>query len=223
MADVSNGPNPAELGLTQQDLGVGFKETRPKDEIEARAFEIYSYYFGPNWQQLLGEYLFTSVRSATLADRERAGLRVGLVSTDAEHRVLDNRLIANHVVVFTPNSDIEYPLRTEVGEALWNILENATVTKTLPRNEEGKVAAGFDKLVKGNQNNQSAVVDFTGHVLDKWNSSYTEKPTNRYIGMNPDLPREYGGIPEWKSEGFADAIAVEIRRRTTRPLTTLPL
>lgn len=216
MADGSNGPPPSELGLTQKDLGVSTSANRqPRDEIESRAFGVYQSYFGPDWQSDLQSSLFIDIRSATSEDRQREGPNVGWVATTPEVTSAGNCLVRNHVIIFNSNGAADWPLRTEVGESLWNLLENAAVTRSLPANEGG-VASGFQGLVAGNITPE-AVVDFSGEILDKWNQVYTQRPA-RYAGMNPNSQREYKGIPEWKSEGFSDAVAVEIRKRSAKPL-----
>lgn len=218
MADGSSGPPPSELGLTQKDLGISTAPNRtPHDESERRAFAIYESYFGPNWQNELQRSLFIDVRSATPEDRLREGPRVGWISTTAEATSADNHLIRNHVIIFNPNGASDFPLRTEVGESLWNLLENAAVIRLLPTSENG-IARGFQDLVAGNVTPE-AVVAFSGEILDKWNQVYTQRPP-RYAGMNPNSQREYRGIPEWKSEGFADAVAIEIRKRSGKSLDT---
>ncbi|MBI4038774.1 hypothetical protein HY384_02345 [Candidatus Daviesbacteria bacterium] len=216
MADGSNGPAPSELCLTQKDLGVNTTPDRaPRDESERRAFAIYGSYFGPNWQDELRRSLFIDVRSATPEDRLREGSHVGWVSTTAEATTTDNHLVRNHIIIFNLNGATDWPLRTEVGESLYNLLENSAVTRSLPTSEN-EVARGFQGLVTGNVTPE-AVVAFSGEILDKWNQVYTQRPS-RYAGMNPNSQREYRDIPEWKSEGFSDAVAVEIRRRSGKPL-----
>lgn len=215
MADGSNGPPPSELGLTQKDLGIRSVNREPHNETERRAFGIYGSYFGPNWQDELRRSLFIDVRSATQEDRLREGPHVGWVSTAAEATVSDDHVVKNHIIIFDDRGATDFPLRTEVGESLWNLLENAAVTRSLPTNESG-AANGFQNLVAGNVTPE-AVADFCGEILDKWNQVYTQKP-NRYAGMNPNSTREYRNIPEWKSEGFADALAVEVRRRSGNPI-----
>lgn len=212
MEGTSNGISP---DIENGQLEIRQEVERPLNETERKAFNVYESYFGPNWQKELRETLFIDVRSATNEDRAREGPNVGWVSTTAEATVPENHVIKNHVIIFNEAGTSDWPLRTEVGESLWNLLENAAVTRSLPSNENG-VARGFGNLVHGNVTTE-AVVDFSAEILDRWNQAYTQKPT-RYAGMNPDSPREYHGIPEWKSEGFADAIAIEIRRRSGNSL-----
>ena len=215
MADGSNGPPLSELGLTPKDLGI-IPSREPKNEVERKAFGIYGLYFGGNWQNELYKSLFIEVRSATTDDRLREGPNAGWISTTAEATTDNNHLVKNHVIIFDERGASDFPLRTEIGESLWNLLENAAVTKSLPANETG-VATGFQDLVTGTVTPQ-AVIEFSGDILDKWDQVYTQRPTNRYAGMNPNSTREYKNISEWKSEGFADALGVEIRRRSGNPL-----
>ncbi len=187
--DLEPSPNPEDIAI-----GNTPEKKLPQSEIEKKAFDIYDSYFGSNWQELLDKTLFITVRSATADDRKNAGPNLGWVSTQEEVTMADNRILRNHIIIFNPEGATNFPLRTEIGEALWNMLENAAVTEKLPENKQG-VATGFQNLVTETVPPQ-AVVNFSGEILDKWNQVYTHRP-NRYAGMNPNAQREYHRIPEW--------------------------
>lgn len=190
---------------------------QPKNDIEKFAFETFKAYFGDNWAKSLKNNLLISVRSANNLDWLRAQSEgaVGQVSTTAETRLDNNQIVTNHIVIFKPTS--EYALRTEIGESIYNILENIALTDTLPTSEGKPLPAFLNLLNQGSK--VSDLVEFSKQILDKWNVVYTKKPA-RYAGMNPDSTREFKGIPEWKSEGFSDGIAIEIKRRSGQPLTS---
>lgn len=176
------------------------------NQIESQAANVYQNYLGSDWQNIMDNYLLANVRAARTGDPTG-----GLVSTTPEVLNSNGRLVANNIIV---NSPSEYGLRTEIGESIWNILEDAAI-HGYPDGST-KIPAGFQRMV-ANGSTPEDVAAFAKLILEEWDRIYTVKP-DRYAGLT-DLPREFNNIPEWKSEGFADGIAVEIRRRNGEVLT----
>lgn len=219
--DSQNNARPANQGevldLVQQPGGSsaypGSENARPTNELERRATKVYGSYFGPNWRDVLSRELLVNVRAATTQDLANNPAVRGFVATQAEVLSDSKKLVRNHIILFSNGT--EFGLRSEIGESIYNILEDVVVTGSLP-GTESNLPSGIRSLVQGGTTPE-AVVDFCRQLLDRWDSAYTTRPV-RYAGMNPNTRRNYKGIPEWKSEGFADGIAVEIRRRSGKPL-----
>lgn len=183
----------------------------PRDDLKRQAFATYERYFGPNWQENFQKYLLIQVRSATPADwqRVRAERAVGYVATTAETTNDEDRIVANHIQFFQQTSP--YALLTEVGESVYNVLENVAVTGSVP-----EIAQGYKERLE-NGDSKTSLVDFSRQILDRWDQAYRLRPA-RYSGINPNDQREYKGIPVWKSEGFSDGIALEVKRRAGESL-----
>lgn len=174
-----------------------------------KAEEAYKKYFGEDWKEKLKKNLLIDVKQATEEDREREKKNgvIGHVATNAEVGP-HNKLVANHIIVYNESAVDDFAFRTEIGEAMWNILENIAVTKKVPPAETFQARA--------KRRTPELVVQSSTQLLDMWDGAYKTQPT-RYSGLT-GKPREYKNIPEWKSEGFADGIAIEIKRKAGLPL-----
>lgn len=198
-------------------LGDGSKDTETR-RLEQQTAEVFGGYFGPDWRSSLRDTLLADVRVATAEDTKRVGSQRGYTETVAEATTAENRLVKNHIVVHQlPVGELaDYALRTEIGEALYNLMENATVNGKIPRNNKG-VPQGFESLVASSP--ESEVAAFCGDLLDGWSQAYNQRPNDRYSGLT-GVVREYGNIPEWKSEGYSDGVAIDIKRKSGLPLTS---
>lgn len=190
----------------------------PPKEMESKAEEIYMTYFGSSWREKLHKYLLIEVAVATPEDRIREGNKIGWVGTST---VIDKHTSAikqNRIIIYSNPND--FSLRTEIGESLYNLLQCTALSNKVYKYKEGDdqfFLEGVANLI--NQGfGKDDIPQKCCEILNYWDKNYTNKP-KRYHGMNPDRPREYKGIPEWKSEGFADAVAVEIRRKSGLPLS----
>ncbi len=201
-----------------EDTKEGHVLTESATGLERQTGNIYGGYFGPSWRQEMADYLLAEIRVANSEDTARVGAQRGWTETAAEATLADNRIVKNHIVVHQlPSQELgDYALRTEVGEALYYLLENAAVAGKIPEGKNG-VPKGFESLVESSP--EPDVVAFCEELLDGWNNAYNQKPVDRYSGMNSSFPREYKNIPEWKSEGFSDGVAIEIRRKSGSPLS----
>jgi len=215
------------IGGLQVEAAAKSRKKPPKDELERKAFEVYEKYFGPDWQNILFRYLLIDdVRSATNEDIAQAQQEGGIGWVNTQETDYDGKIIFNTIRIFESAGTDDYALRTEVGEALWNLLENTAVTSEPPMNlKEQTMPQGFRQirdilkskgLTVGDVFGQ--VVDFCRQILDTWGKTYRVQPRDRYSGLSPNSLRDYKSIPEWKSEGFADGIAVEIKIRSGLPL-----
>jgi hypothetical protein len=190
-----------------------------RENLERQTGFVYETYFGPDWKKLLFEHLLTSVKQATPEDWKREGDIIAHVSTTA---VLDPKtmfLMGQQITVYTDPND--FYLRHELGEALWNVLQfTALQDETKPfrvyQKGETLLPVGVGKLLQQGYPG-ATIIDYCRRVLDSWGEGYQIR-LDEYHVMRPDRLREYGDIPEWKSEGFADAVAVDVRRRSGLPV-----
>jgi hypothetical protein len=209
-------PQMAEANSSQAANPTRFEPRLPSNETERIAFAVYERYFGPNWQQFLSNHLFIDLRTATPEDLANIQGPSGWVITMPEATTASNELKKNHTVIFKEAGAADWPLRTEIGESVWNVLENIAVTGKIPSSFENKPPAKLAELL-GSGYTSDQIVRLCIQTLDSWNLAYKTKP-GRYAGMNPNSVREYNDIPEWKSEGFSDAIALWLKIRNKTPL-----